>query len=67
MFLLRKFYFTCPAVPQAMVLCQADVAAPRLLAQECLMCGQTHVLDSFARTVVRTADDPRLPADRRAA
>ena len=67
MILLRKFYFTCPAVPQAMVLCQADVAAPRLLAQECLMCGQTHVLDSFERTVIEMANDQRRACDRSAA
>ncbi len=64
---LRKFYFTCPAVPDAMVLCQVDVAAPRLLAQECLMCSQTHVLDSFARTVVETANESRSAASRSAA
>ncbi len=64
---LRKFYFTCPVVPQARLLCQADVAAPRLLAQECLMCGQTHVLDSFARTVVETANESRSAASRSAA
>ena len=48
------FYYTCPKYPDVQILCRPGAGDGRLLAQECLVCGQTHVLDPRTGKVVET-------------
>jgi hypothetical protein len=57
----RGFYFTCPNIPSASMLCEPCDGC-QLVTQECLMCGQPHLIDTQTGTVVSSSNDAPVEA-----
>ena len=64
---VRSFYFTCPSVRDARLLCRPAAIRGRYVAQPCLLCGNLHIIDLQSHAVVETRDSEQTSVMAKAA